>query len=207
MEESITAGNDIERRSKLHARGFLEGDRQAFNRLILLHQRMVFSLCSRLMGDYDDANDCAQEVFIKVHRYLKGFRFESSFRTWLYRIAVNTCKNRLNSLEYRMRKKKLRIDPPPSAEENPFARELRDRGDSPLNGLRRKEIGRIIQEALNNLAPPQRMVVVLRDIEGRSYEEIVALTGLKPGTVKSKLSRARLALREALQGKIDHELS
>ena len=202
-EEIRTAQKDVETESKRLIRDFLGGEATSFNRLVLLHQRMVFSLCFRLLGDYDDANDAAQDVFIKVHRYLKGFRFEASFRTWLYRVVANTCKNRLNSLEYRMRRKKVSIESPPGPEDAPVGREMAGRQESPLNGLRRREIGRLIQEAVNSLSPPQRMVVVLRDVEGRSYDEIVEITGLKKGTVKSKLSRARMALRELLQGKID----
>ncbi len=206
MQEPGNDRTDMERESERLAVMFLEGDREAFNRLVLMHQEMVFSLCFRLTGDYDDADDCAQEVFIKVHRHLKGFRFESSFRTWLYRVTVNTCRNRIDSLEYRMRKKKVSIYAGPGDNGQAAPVEIPDRGESALDGLRRKEVGRIIQKALDALPGSQKTVVVLRDIEGRSYEEIEWMTGLNSGTVKSKLSRARSKLREALRGKIDEEL-
>lgn len=206
MEEPGTKRTDIDRESERLAADFLGGDRRAFDRLVLLHQEMVFSLCFRLMGDYDDADDCAQEVFIKVHRHLGGFRFESSFRTWLYRVTVNTCRNRIDSLEYRMRKKKVRVEAGTGDSGRSTPAEIPDGRESALDALRRKEIGGVIQKALDTLPASQKVVVVLRDIEGRSYGEIVRVTGLNEGTVKSKLSRARLKLREALRGKIDEEL-
>ena len=206
MEEPGTKRADIDRESERLAKDFLVGNRRAFDRLVLLHQEMVFSLCFRLTGNYDDADDCAQEVFIKVHRHLGGFRFESSFRTWLYRVTVNTCRNRIDSLEYRMRRKKVRIDADPGDDGRRAPVEIPDGREGALDALRRKEIGGIIQKALDLLPAGQKTVVVLRDIEGRSYGEIVQVTGLNEGTVKSKLSRARLKLRESLRGKIDEEL-
>jgi RNA polymerase sigma-70 factor (ECF subfamily) len=197
---------DAEEESKALARAFLEGERDAFDRLIILHQKIVFSLCLRLLGDYDDADDCAQEVFLKVHRYLKGFRFESSFRTWLYRVAVNTCKNRMASLEYRMRKKIVRIEAEYRPEEG-GEKVIEDDSRSPLALLGRKELGRMIDAAMDTLSGTQRLVVVLKDVEGASYEQITEMTGMKTGTVKSKLSRARLKLRKAIKGMISDEMS
>jgi RNA polymerase sigma-70 factor (ECF subfamily) len=181
-------------------RAVLAGNERAFDELVRLHQRFVFNLCYRLLGDYDDADDCAQEVFIKVYKSLDGFRFESDFKTWLYRIAVNTCKNRFRSLEYRVGQKKVRLDM--QDEEDGQQVELPDHNQSPAVDLKRKEIGRLIQAAVNKLPTDQRLVVVLRDMEGRSYEEIIEITGLKLGTLKSKLSRARLRLRESLKGAV-----
>jgi RNA polymerase sigma-70 factor (ECF subfamily) len=181
-------------------RAVLAGNERAFDELVGLYKRFVFNLCYRLLGDYDDADDCAQEVFIKVHKSLEGFRFDSSFKTWLYRIAVNTCKNRFRSLEYRMGQRRVRLDI--EDEEDKKQVEIGNNKESPATALRRKEIGRLIQSAINKLPTDQKLVVVLRDMEGRSYEEISEITGLKLGTLKSKLSRARLRLRESLKGAI-----
>ncbi len=205
IDDSEYQPADADRESKALARAFLDGEAAAFDRLIVLHQKMVFSLCLRLLGDYDDADDCAQEVFLKVHRYLKGFRFESSFRTWLYRVAVNTCKNRMASSESRMKKNIVRIGNEPgrdAAEENL----IRDDAPSPLALLRRKELVLMLDRAIQELSAGQRLVVVLKDIEGASYEQISEMTGMKTGTVKSKLSRARLRLREVIKGMIDDEM-
>jgi RNA polymerase sigma-70 factor (ECF subfamily) len=183
-------------------KAFLESDTKAFDELILLQKRMVFNLCYRFLGNHEDADDCAQEVFLKVYRSLKGFRFESSFTTWLYRVTVNTCKNKLNSLDYRFRFKKTRINNNRPKDEARQSVDIGDETYSPESKLRRKEISQLIQKAVDRLPTAQKMVLVLRDMEGRSYEEIVEITGFKLGTVKSKLSRARQELREMLRGRI-----
>ncbi len=202
MQAQQKAPDNIELESIRLAKSYLTDDRRAFDRLILLHKRLVFNLCYRLLGDYDEADDCAQEVFIKVSRSLKGFRFESSFKTWIYRITVNTCKNRLNSLEYRLRSRSVRINMARDMDNNRKHSDIKDDAPSPALSLMKKEIDCLIQTAVNALPAVQKTVVILRDIEGRSYQEIVEITGLKLGTVKSKLSRARQQLREALKGKI-----
>lgn len=89
-------------------RAFLDGDEGAFDALVLAYRDRVYNLCHRLMGDREDARDTAQETFVKVYRALKGFRFDSSFSTWLYAVAVNSCKNKLKSLEYRSWRRMLR---------------------------------------------------------------------------------------------------
>jgi RNA polymerase sigma-70 factor (ECF subfamily) len=178
----------------------LENNRSAFNSLVLKYKDMVFNLCYRLLGDYDEANDCAQDIFIKVYRNLGTFKFQSAFSTWLYRIAVNTCKNHLSSLGYRMKKKSVSLDNPGYVYE-PAGRS-RDCDSNPAEVFEKKERENIIMKAIDSLANKEKILVVLRDIEGKSYEEIVDATGLKLGTVKSKLARARQDLREMLRGVI-----
>jgi RNA polymerase sigma-70 factor (ECF subfamily) len=203
MRNSEDTRTDIERKSIQLVRAFLKDDKNAFDQLILLRKRMVFNVCYRFLGNYEDADDCAQEVFLKAYRSLKKFRFESTFSTWLYRIAVNTCKNKLNSLDYRLRFKKMRINNNKfPEEESPQSVDVGDETFSPDSSFRRKEISKLIQEAVNRLPTPQKIVIILRDMEGRSYEEIVEITGFKLGTVKSKLSRARQELREILRGRV-----
>jgi RNA polymerase sigma-70 factor (ECF subfamily) len=181
-------------------RSVLEGNERAFDELVLIHKRFVFNLCFRLLGDYDEADDCAQEVFIKMHRSLASFRFESSFKTWLYRVTANACKNKLRSLEHRMGLKRIRLDMPSDEDQKQI--EIGDNTRSPDADFRSKEIRRMIQAAVNKLPVEQKLVVVLRDMEDRTYEEIAEITGFKLGTIKSKLSRARLRLRESLKGAI-----
>ena len=201
LEEHSTQDN-VESESTRLIKLYLADDREAFNKLILLHKRLVFNVCLRMLGDYDEADDCAQEVFIKISRSLKGFKFRSSFRTWLYRIAVNTCKNRLNSKEYRLRSKKVRMDLAREMENGSKQIEIGEDSRTPSAEMIEKQTGGIIQRAVDALPTPQKTVVVLRDMEGKSYEEIVEITGFKLGTVKSKLSRARRQLASDLQGKI-----
>ena len=165
-------------------------DRDVFDRLVIKYKDKVFNLCYRFMGSYHDAHDCAQDTFVKVYRSLKYFRFESSFSTWLYRIAVNTSKNRLGSLTYRFSKVMVRLDPP---------LEIEDRSQSPEAVFNQKEKAAVIQKAIDALPTDQKTVVVLRDIEGLSYEEIAEITKYNLGTVKSKLARARERLRKKLR--------
>jgi RNA polymerase sigma-70 factor (ECF subfamily) len=198
MEQETGTRDDERRHSEQLVRSILAGDNKAFDELVRLHQKFVFNLCYRLLGDYDEANDCAQDVFVAVFRSLGNFRFESAFRTWLYRVAANTCKNRMRSLDYRIRSRRIRMD----AENGHKVREISDNRPSPAGELKRKELGKLIQTAINRLPADQKLVVVLRDMEGRTYEEIVEITGFKLGTLKSKLSRARLRLRQALEGTI-----
>jgi RNA polymerase sigma-70 factor (ECF subfamily) len=202
MEYRHGPEDGCEQESRRLAESFLSGDRSAFDKLIRLHQARVFNLCYRFIGDYDDADDCAQEVFIKVYRSLGRFRFESSFSTWLYRVTVNACKNRLKSLDYRLKSRRIRIEMSKDPDTAARSADISDNPNTPAIELIRKEIDLLIQRAVDALPVDQKTVVVLRDFDGRPYEEIAEITGLPLGTVKSKLSRARLKLSEALKGKI-----
>ena len=179
-------------------RAFQAGNKASFDELVLRHKDRLFNLCFRFLGDYQEANDSAQEVFVKIYRSLKRFRLESAFSTWLYRIAVNTCKNKLKSSEYRRKKKMVHLDNPGTVEGKTHVLEMRDDTQSPLLELERKERLNLIRRAIDSLPPAQKMVVVLRDLEELSYEDIANITGYSLGTVKSRLSRARLDLRKKL---------
>ena len=181
-------------------RSFLAGERIAFDRLVLRYKDRVFNLCFRLLGDYHDASDSAQETFIKVYRALPRFRFESAFSTWLYRIAVNTCKSSRASLAFRMKKSTVSLDGMDAGAQQGLEASTGNPHPTPDQELERRERERLLQEAIDALPPQQRTVVVLRDVEGLSYDEITRITGLNPGTVKSKISRARLKLRGRLEG-------
>jgi RNA polymerase sigma-70 factor (ECF subfamily) len=179
-------------------------NRAAFDSLVVKYQDSIFNLCFRMLGDYDEARDSAQETFIKVYRNINAFKFKSAFSTWLYRIAINTCKNNISSFSYRMRKKTIRLDAPARdmEDDDNASIDVRDDSSNPADIYENKEREMIIQKAIESLPAKQRMLVVLRDIEGKSYEEIVEITGFKEGTVKSKLSRARQELRDKLRGVI-----
>ncbi len=181
-------------------KGVQTGNTAAFDALVIRHKDRVFNLCYRLLGDFQEADDSAQEIFLKVFRSIKRFRFEAAFSTWLYRIAVNTCKNRLKSSEYRQKKMTISLENPVPSETGTPPREIRDNGNSPGNHIEKKERMRQVQKAVDALPPDQKTVVTLRDIQGLSYEEIADITGLNLGTVKSRLSRARVGLREKLRG-------
>lgn len=179
-------------------RSFQKGEDHAFDALVIRYRDRVFNLCLRFLGDYQEAEDTAQDVFVKTYRSLKKFRFESSFFTWLYRIVINSCKNKVKSLDYRFRKGEARID---LSEESFKDFQNEHRADSPKNpaaDLENKEMMKALQKAINSLPSDQKSVVILRDIQGLSYEEITNITGFKLGTLKSRLSRARGSLREKL---------
>ena len=179
-------------------KAFQTGDRAAFDKLVLLHKDRVFSLCYRFLGDYQEAEDSAQDVFVKVFRSLGRFRFESSFSTWLYRVAVNTCKNRVKSLEYRYLKKSIRLDNSEIPGKSGQSMEG-EGGITPMAELEKKERMVLIRKAIDSLPPEQKAVVILRDVEGLSYGEIADITGHKLGTVKSRLARARFGLKKILE--------
>lgn len=178
---------------------FQSGDRAAFDRLVLKHKDRIFNLCCRLLGDREEANDSAQETFVKVYESLDKFRLESTFATWLYRIAVNICKNKSKSLWYRLRRRMVRLGDPEDAENPATSVHVANGSRSPLLQCVRKEEGMLIARAIEALPLEQKTVVVLRHIEGLSYEEIVQITGHNLGTVKSRISRARLHLKETLK--------
>ena len=195
-EEKDKTDNDL-------VKSFHAGDERSFDELVLRYQDMVFRVCYRFIGDYEEANDCAQDTFVKVYKSLGGFRFSSSFSTWLYRVAINTCKNTLSSARFRRRKETLSLDPGPNpshgSERMAGSSAIENHRSSPEHLYERKERKRAIQREIDVLPNDQRMVIVLRDIEHLPYEEITKITGFAPGTVKSKLFRARRKLMEGLK--------
>jgi len=190
-----------QREDRADIAAYLAGDRGALDRLVLRHKDRVFSLCCRLMGDRGDAEECAQETFVKVFRSIAGFRLESSFSTWLFTIAVNTCKNRRNSAEYRFWKKALRFGRSASScDDDQEEFEIEDVAPSPLVLISEKERDALIQSAIDSLPYDYRTVIVLRHVEELSYDEITRITGYNLGTLKSKLARARARLHKKLRG-------
>lgn len=175
-------------------------DEAAFNELVRLYQERVFRLVLRMLGDRAEAEDVAQEVFITVFKSIDGFRGDSKLSTWLYRVATNHCKNRIKYLDRRARGKKKEFDEiaehgaVESATMNPSAQVARPDQQAEAN-----QIEVIVRAAIMELDEDQRVLVILRDVENMSYEEIQQETGLPEGTVKSRLHRARLALAKAVQ--------
>ena len=174
------------------------GDNAAFDKLMTRYQEKVYNFCYRFLGDREEANDCAQDIFVKAFKSARKFRFQSKFSTWLYRIAANTCKNRTTSSYYRHSRQTLSVA---GQEEQVSFSETTGIGDrelSPRDALEKKEARERIQTAINTLPAEQKEVVILRDIQGFSYEDIARITGRSPGTIKSRLARARGRLRNVL---------
>jgi RNA polymerase sigma-70 factor (ECF subfamily) len=173
------------------------GEPRAFARLVALHEGMVFNLAARLLGEAEEARDVAQNVFLHVYRKLGQFEGRSTLRTWIYRITVNQCHNRRRWWQSRRGEKEEPLD---EALSGPHARLLADARPqaSPFDETRRRERSRRVHRGLLRLSFDHRAVLVLREIEGLSCEEIAATLGVAQGTVKSRLSRAREALRREL---------
>jgi len=175
------------------------GDAQAFARLVALHEGMVFNLAARLLGDPEEARDVAQEVFLQVYRTLGRFEGRSSLKTWIYRIVVNQSRNRQRWWRRRRRDRSCPIDALTPADEARLGEHI-PHAEGPEERLERRERARAVQSALLHLSFAHRAVLLLREVEGLSCDEIAGTLGLPAGTVKSRLSRARDALRSALAG-------
>lgn len=172
------------------------GDEEACTRLVTDHQRMVYQLALHLLGDPQEALDVSQEVFLRVFRTLAQFRGQSTLRTWIYRIVVNQASNRQRWWRRRRRSQQVALDEHTAthgelAEARAFAQ--------PDSVLAQHEAAARVWGALDALPFDQRAVVVLREIDGLSYEEIATSLGVAVGTVKSRLARARESLRLALR--------
>ena len=172
-------------------RAVLEGDTDRFEELVHAYEKGIYNLCLRMLGDEQDALDAAQEAFFKAFRSLKSFRGDSRFSTWLYRLASNIC---LDMLRKRPNAPTLSMDD----DDAPLF--LADDTPSPQEIVERWEIRRTLSAAMAALPEDFRQAVVLRDVNGLSYEEIADVTGLELGTVKSRIFRARKKLASALLG-------
>ena len=172
------------------------GDETACAELVALHQRMVYGLAFTLLGNHDDALDLSQEVFLRVFRTLGRFRGRSALRTWIYRIVVNQARNRQRWWRRRRRAEQISLD-----EYVEKFGDLESRHEVlPDRLLASKETAAQIWQALDRLPFDQRTALILREVEGLRYEEIAYSLDVALGTVKSRLTRARQALREELLG-------
>jgi RNA polymerase sigma-70 factor (ECF subfamily) len=215
--EATNGGTESSNRDLALIERSRKGDVGAFDELVGLHQDRIFNLCYWLLGNRDDAADAAQDAFVRAYRSLHTFRGDSAFGTWLHRVGVNA------SLDLMQRRKRAPVpytdlengnDDPGSGDEiaSRLSENARDgssnaqstRADDPAHVSAQRERRRIVREALAELPEHYRLALVLFDIEGHSYDEIGQSLRLPLGTVKSRINRARLALRERLQ--CDREL-
>lgn len=173
----------------------LSGDTEAFEALVLEHQNKVYSLALRMVGNEEDARDMAQEAFIRAFSSLTGFRGDSKFSVWLYRLTSNICIDFLRS-----RAKKRTVSMTWTDDEGDDAGELEipDERFSPEEQFDRRSIRESVQRGLDSLSPQYREILVLREINGLSYEEIGRVLGIEEGTVKSRIFRARKKLCDFL---------
>ncbi|MGL4791623.1 MAG: sigma-70 family RNA polymerase sigma factor [Anaerotignaceae bacterium] len=172
-----------------------QGDSQAFGKLVQSHERFVYNVIYRMISNPEDAKDISQEVFIKAFKYIGKFDGKASFSTWLYRIAVNAC---IDELRKRKGKDTVSVEAQLELEENSVKMQFADESSNVEDKIIAKEGLTLIKEAMEKISQEHKTIIVLRDIEGLSYAEIAEITETSLGTVKSRLARARKALKEII---------
>lgn len=180
---------------KLLVKRAKKGNISAFEELIIEHESKVYNIAYRILNNEEDAKDLSQEVFIKAFNSLHKFREDSSFSTWLYRIAMNTC---IDELRKRKGRESYSIDRDIQTDEGTIPREFQDKQLNPEEELMNKELSSQIQWALNHLSETYKEVIILRDFQGFDYKQISQILGCSLGTVKSRISRARTELKNVL---------
>jgi RNA polymerase sigma-70 factor (ECF subfamily) len=191
--------SDIE---KLLVKKSQSGDIESFELLISSYDKRAYNIAYRVMGNEEDAKDMAQEALLKVFKSLKDFKGQSAFSTWLYRIVTNVC---LDELRRRKNEKYVSMDSTIHTENGELHREMCSDKETPESVYERVEQRELIKNAINELNEDYRSAIVLRDIQGFSYEEISNILDCSLGTVKSRINRGRIMLRDKL--KLSMELS
>ena len=164
---------------------FLDGDQRAFYLIVEDYKDEIFTLCFNLLSDYDEANDVAQDVFIKVYKSIGKFNFESKFSTWLYRVTVNTCISYIHKVK---KNRTVRVE---ESIDEINAIPAKDSSDKTTVA---------VKEALNKIPQKEKTILVLKDIDGFSYKEIAEILNINIGTVRSRISRARESMKHHLRG-------
>lgn len=189
-------------RDRRLVRRLKQGDERAFEELVRTYQDRIFGLTYRMLGNRQEAEDLAQEVFLTVYKAIGSYRGEGRFFAWVYRIASNTCKNRIKYLKGRQFHRSSDIDETPLAQmagsDGGPVVTLQSQVPGPEAAVAGNRLQAIVQQEIANLEPEHRLLIVLRDIQGLSYADILRITGLQEGTLKSRLHRARLALKERI---------
>ena len=181
------------------------GEAAAFNRLVEERHADIYALLYRLTEDAEEARDLTQETFLQAFRHIAAFRGDADLRTWLYRIAVNQARNRWRWWKRRRRDRTVSLDAPAGSDayDSPLSSRLQsETAADPEQQTLAREREQALLSALRSLSRPYREVIVLRDIEGLSYEEVAQALELNVGTVKSRLSRGRTELRKRLEGSL-----
>ena len=176
-----------------------EGDVDAFEEIVRKYQKKMFNISYRITGDYNDAAEVAQDAFVAAYRNIKSFKGKSRFSTWLSAIVVNLSRNRLKQVRTRSLKERVSINDPLDADCGRTEKEYASSELSVLDKLERREVQLRVQGCINALDDEFKEVVVLRDIQGFSYEEISDMLEIAGGTVKSRLHRARDSIKNCLK--------
>lgn len=168
-----------------------KGDASAFNELLGTQEKRMYAVCLRMCGNHEDAQDCLQESMLRIFRSISGFKGQASFSTWVYRVTMNTC---LDELRKKKNKQTASLDGLLDSGWSPS-----DDSDTPEHHTIAGEKRTAIRKAIADLPEDMRSAIVLRDIEGFSYDEISDMLGINVGTIKSRISRGREKLREKIR--------
>jgi RNA polymerase sigma-70 factor (ECF subfamily) len=179
------------------------GDEKAFSEIVSQYEKRVFNLAYRMLGNREEAKDLAQEVFLSVFESIKGLKEEAKFGAWVTQITLNHCRNRWNYLKRRKYFDSDSINDPAEAGEGMMPKALYDPSDSPERVYEKKVVQQWVQQGLLRLREEERELIILRDLQGFSYDEMGEVLDLREGTIKSKLHRARMALKGILD-KLSH---
>ena len=186
-------------RANLLAQRLKNGETEVFEELYYLFEKKIFNLCFRMLSSYEEATDLTQEVFVKVHKNIHKFRGDSNFYTWLYTVALNTCRNRRDKIG-RRRRHETNLGCSEEGQnliETLFADPRSSK--SPTQRLESEELKQWITESIAALSPKYKEIIIMKDISLMSYEEIASILDCSLGTVKSRLNRARNMLKEKLE--------
>jgi len=175
-----------------------KGETDAFEVLVERHQKKMLNIAFRMMGDYDEACDVTQEAFVSAYKSIRKFKAEAKFSTWLYRIVVNSSKNRLKQLNVLAKREGISIDDTEEKRKEAILSQSFINNSNPGTQMETREREAHVQKCITSLDEEYREVLVLRDIQGFSYEEIRDILKIPDGTVKSRLSRARNTLKDCL---------
>ncbi len=179
-----------------------QGEDSAFDELVALFQRPMFNLAYRMLNNYEDANDAAQDIFIKVYNSLDKFRGDSKFSTWLYTVASNSCRNRIRKRSRINQHEVTSLDEPfENSQENKL--NIVDPSADAIEQIKHKEIKGLVETAISELTDDFQHVIIMRDIQHLTYEEIAQATESSMGTVKSRLSRARALVKDKLVNRLN----
>ena len=176
-----------------------QGDLSAFEALVVKHQKRMLNIAFRIIGEYEDACEVVQDAFVSAHRNLKSFRAEAKFSTWLTAITVNLSKNRLKRVMIKQRREPISLDAPIRTDDGEVMPDPPSEDPSVLDRMDKQDTAKKVQDCIKALEQDFREVLVLRDMQDFSYEEIGGMLKVAAGTVKSRLFRARESVKECLK--------
>jgi RNA polymerase sigma-70 factor (ECF subfamily) len=192
MDSEFDSDHEIVMRCK-------RGDISAFEQIVRKYEKKMFNISFRMIGDYNEAAEAVQDAFVSAYRNMKGFKGDSKFSTWLYSIVANFSRNRVKKARSQSFREPLSLDDPVDIDDRSFTREHPSGELSVLERLEKRDVALTVQGCINGLEDNFREVIVLRDIQGFSYEEITAMLHISEGTLKSRLHRGRSALKNCLK--------